>query len=360
MSNTQDFKDNEGSSSTSDTSNSAYKFKESSTNPFTRRQLIAGGGSLAGVAAAGIASREQAQAQPPQENNTNEKVGTGRLSGKVAFITGAARGIGRITALTLAREGADIFALDIANPEALKGTLGYPLATSEELQQTQRLVQKTGQRCLTIQADVRDMALVQQAVERATAELGKVDILVANAGILPRMPLSEVTDKVWADTIGINLTGVGNAIRAVVPHMSKRRGGRIVAIASAHGRYGAYQRHVYTASKWGVIGLVKSVALELSEYGITVNAVSPGFTRTGMAQNLEQYHSLRPDLANPTYKDVVPAIIASRKEQNLLPIALLEPEDIANGVLYLVSDAARYITGVALDITGGENAHYTA
>lgn len=352
MSNTKDFKDSTG--------NSADKAKESSTNPFTRRQLIVGSGSLAGVAVAGIASQGQAQVQQPQENNTSEKFGTRKLEGKVALITGAARGIGRAVALTLAQEGADIFALDIADPDALKGTLGYPLATPQELQQTQQLVQKTGQRCLTMQADVRDMAQVRQAVERTITELGKVDILVANAGILPRMPLSKVTDKVWADTIGINLTGVGNAIRAVAPHMSARKSGRIVAIASAHGRYGAHQRHVYTASKWGVIGLVKSVALELSEYGITVNAVSPGFTRTGMAQNLEQYHSLRPDLANPTYKDVVPAIIASRKEQNLLPIALLEPEDIANGVLYLVSDAARYITGVALDITGGENAHYTA
>lgn len=359
MSNTQDFKDSVGNSNTSDTNNSAYEAQESSTNPFTRRQLIVGGGSLAGLAAAGIANRGQAQAQQPQENNSNE-IGTGKLEGKVAFVTGAARGIGRATTLTLAREGADIFALDIASPDTFKDTLGYALATPEELQQTQQLVQETGRRCLTMQADVRNMTQMRGAVERSINELGKVDIMVANAGILPRVPLVEVTDELWANTIGVNLTGVGNSVRAVVPHMISRKSGRIVAVASAHGRYGAAQRHVYTASKWGVIGLVKSLALELSEHGISVNAVSPGFTRTGMAQNPEQYQSLRPDLANPTYEDVVPAIIASRKEQNLLPIALLEPEDIANGILYLVSDAARYVTGVALDITAGENAHYTA
>lgn len=105
---------------------------------------------------------------------------------------------------------------------------------------------------------------------------------------------------------------------------------------------------------------MKSVALELSEHMITVNAVSPGFVRTGMSENAETYRRLRPDLANPTYEDVVPVVVKQRREENLLPIALLEPEDIANGVLYLVSDAARYTTGVALDITAGENAHYTA
>jgi SDR family mycofactocin-dependent oxidoreductase len=283
-----------------------------------------------------------------------------RLNGKVALITGAARGIGRATALTLAREGADIFALDIADPDALKDTLGYPLATPQDLQETQRLVRETGRRCLTMQADVRNMAQVRQAVERAIAQLGKVDILVANAGILPRVPLVEVTDELWANTIGVNLTGVGNAIRVVTPHMIERKSGRIVAVASVHGRMGAAPFHVYTASKWGVIGLVKSVALELAEHMITVNAVSPGFTRTGMTQNPEVYGRLRPDVSNPRAEDVVPVIIASQKEQNLLPVGLLEPEDIANGVLYLVSDAARYVTGVTLDITAGENAHYTA
>jgi SDR family mycofactocin-dependent oxidoreductase len=316
-------------------------------------------GNIAGKSSAQTNSA-QGNTQPPAPTGEREIASNTKLNGKVAFITGAARGIGRATALTLAREGADIFALDIADPDALKGTIGYPLATPKDLQETQRLVRETGQRCLTMQADVRNAAQVRQAVERAINELGKVDILVANAGILPRVPLVKVTDELWANTIGVNLTGVGNAIRAVAPHMIARKSGQIVAVASNHGRKGAVPFHVYTASKWGVIGLVKSVALELAEHRITVNAVSPGFTRTGMTQNPEVYGRLRPDVPNPRAEDIVPVITADQKEQNLLPVGLLEPEDIANGVLYLVSDAARYVTGVALDITAGENAHYTA
>ncbi len=323
--------------------------------------------STAAAALGNVASKSSAQtnssqgdSQPAMLNSRREIASNGRLNSKVALITGAARGIGRATALTLAHEGADIFALDIANPDALKATLGYPLATSKDLQETQRLVRETGQRCLTMQADVRNMAQVQQAVARTIAEFGKVDILVANAGILPRVPLVKVTDELWADTIGVNLTGVGNAIRAVTPHMISRKSGRIVAVTSVHGRMGAAPFHVYTASKWGVIGLVKSVALELAEHMITVNAVAPGFTRTGMTQNAEVYGRLRPDVSNPRSEDIAPVIIASQKEQNLLPVGLIEPEDIANGILYLVSDAARYVTGTTLDITAGENAHYTA
>jgi SDR family mycofactocin-dependent oxidoreductase len=323
--------------------------------------------STAAAALGNIASKSSAQTnstqnnlQPVVPNSGREITSSGRLNGKVALITSAARGIGRATALTLAREGADIFALDIAEPNALKATLGYPLATPKDLTETQRLVQQTGRHCLTMQADVRNMAQMRQAVERAIAELGQVDILVANAGILPRVPLVKVTDELWADTIGVNLTGVGNAIRAVTSHMISRKSGRIVAVASVHGRMGAAPFHVYTASKWGVIGLVKSVALELAEHMITVNAVAPGFTRTGMTQNAEVYGRLRPDVSNPRSEDIAPVIIASQKEQNLLPVGLIEPEDIANGILYLVSDAARYVTGTTLDITAGENAHYTA
>lgn len=353
MSDTKDFNQDSGNDQIDQSDQ-----RENSTNPLTRRQIFAGGAALAGLTAA-IAPSFAQETTPPQPQ-TPSKSGSGKLSGRVAFITGAARGIGRSTAVTLAREGADIAILDIADAEALKGTLGYPLASPSDFSETERQVKALGRRCLTIKADVRNMAQMRSAVQQTITQLGKVDILVANAGILPRMPLLKVTDKVWDDTIGVNLTGVGNAIRAIAPHMIERKSGRIVAIASAHGRYGAHQRHVYTASKWGVIGLVKSVALELSEYMITVNAVSPGFIRTGMSQNDETFNNLRPDLNNPTYKDVVPVVVKQRREENLLPIAFLEPEDIANGVLFLVSDESRYITGVALDITAGENAHYTA
>lgn len=194
--------------------------KRGSTKPVTRRRIIIGGTTALGTLAAGSVVAAQTASQPTKKAAPNT---TGKLNGRVAVITGAARGIGRACAVTLAREGADIVALDIAEPKALGDTLGYSLATSEDLRETERQVKALGRRCLIVPGDVRNIEQVRQAIKRGINELGKVDIMIANAGILPRMPLSEVTDQVWDDTIGINLTGVGNAIRAVAPHMIERK-----------------------------------------------------------------------------------------------------------------------------------------
>lgn len=316
-------------------------------------------GNLAGKSSAqtNSAQSNKQQAMPTGER---EMASNSRLNGKVAVITGAARGIGRATALTLAREGADIVALDIAAPKAID-SLGYPLATTQDLAETERLVKALGRRCLTVKADTRDMARMREVIEQAIAQLGKVDIMVANAGILPRVSLEETTDEVWRDCIDVNLTGVGNSVRAVVPHMKQRKSGRIVAVASEFARHClAPNRVVYTASKWGVMGLVKAAAMELSQTGITVNAVSPGFTRTGMAINEEVFRSVLPKDPNPTVAEVESEIRRMNIEKNALPISFVEPADIANAILYLVSDEARYITGFAIDVTGGFSPQYSA
>jgi SDR family mycofactocin-dependent oxidoreductase len=338
---------------------SANSIRKGFTNAIARRRVIIGGTTTlaAGLITAGIAKPELANSQQPRENNSNQKLAAGRLKSKVAIITGAARGIGRACAVTLAREGADIIALDIARQI---DTIVYPLSTSKDLSETERLVKAQGRRCLAVEADIRDMESMKQLVERSVKEFGKVDILVANAGIIHKSSLEQMTDEQWRDVIDVNLTGTANSLRAVIPHMVNRKSGRIVAISSDLGRRGGPERAHYVASKWGIIRLMKSAALELAKTGITVNAISPGFTRSGMSQNLAQYRDFRPDLTKPTEADVAPIVTKMNAENNEIPIPWLEPEDIANGVLYLVSDEGRYVTGAALDITAGKNSHYTA
>lgn len=332
--------------------------KKGTTNPITRRRIVIGGSALAaGLTTVGMVKPDRVSLQQPQENNSNEKSATLKLEGKVAVITGGARGMGRAHAVTLAREGANIVICDLA---ANIKSVPYSLGTNDDMKETARLVEATGRRCLTMKADVRNIGQMRKVIERGISEFGKVDILVANAGVLSYAPLEKMTDEQWQDMIDVDLTGTANAMRAVIPHMVGRKYGRIVVIASDIGRRGGANVAHYCAAKWGVIGLVKSAALELAKSGITVNAISPGLTRTGMSQNPATYQAFRSDLANPTTEDVIATLTKMNAENGEIPIPWLEPEDIANGVLYLVSDMGRYVTGAALDITAGKNANYTA
>lgn len=313
----------------------------------------------AGALSAGLAAFPMLAATAHAQD-TRAPSGTvdGRVAGQVALVTGAARGIGRAVALTLAREGADIAILDIAIPDAMS-SVGYPLATPADLAETERLIVAQGRRCLVYQGDIRDAERMRHIVADVVAQWLQLDILIANAGILPRVSLDDTTDDVWRECIDVNLTGTANALRAAVPHMRLRQSGRIVVVASEFARRClAPQRVVYTASKWGVLGLMKAAALELSQTGITVNAVSPGFTRSGMTETDEVYRQVSPD--SPTLADTERIIRERNVERNALPISFVETQDIADGVLYLVSDAARYVSGVSLDITGGYSPQYTA
>ncbi len=274
------------------------------------------------------------------------------LAGKVAVITGGARGQGRSHAVELARLGADIAVCDLCRDVP---SVGYPLATVEDLAETARLVADQGRRCISTVADVRDLDAMVAFVDGARAELGSVDILVANAGVSTIGSICTMGAAEWSETIDINLTGVFNAMRAAAPHMRRQRWGRIIGISSMMGRSANPGIPAYTASKWGVIGLCKSVALELAGDGVTVNAVAPGNVSTPMIHNDTLYRLMRPDLDHPVREDVAPAMAGLQVQ----PVPWIEPEEITAAVVFLVSEGVRHITGSVIDVDAGASARFT-
>ncbi|WP_245547549.1 mycofactocin-coupled SDR family oxidoreductase [Nocardia brevicatena] len=207
----------------------------------------------------------------------------GRFEGKVAVITGGARGQGRSHALALAREGADVVVADVPAPIA---SVPYPLATSDDLAETVAMVEEVGVRAVGIPTDVRKSADIDAVIATAISEFGKIDVLVANAGIVSYSPLIDMDDDTWLDMINVNLTGVAWTIRAALPHMADRSYGRIVVTASQAARRGMPNLAHYCSAKWGLLGLVKTVALEMAPHlGVTCNAVLPGGVDTPMMRN---------------------------------------------------------------------------
>jgi SDR family mycofactocin-dependent oxidoreductase len=277
----------------------------------------------------------------------------GKLDGKVALITGGARGQGRSHAITFAREGADIVVCDLASQIE---TVPYAMSNPDDLSETVKLVEEQDRRCVAMQADVRDTAQVKSVVDRAIDEFGHVDILIANAGIVVPVALVDISDEAWSDMVETDLTGVFKSIRAVAPHMIERRSGRIIATSSMVGKTGVPGLSHYVAAKWGVIGLVKSAALEFGQYGITVNAVCPTNVDTAMIQNQAMYSLFAPDIHNPTRDDVIPGFTSL----NALPVPWVQVEDISEGMLYLAAESGRYVTGETLTIAAGWNANNAA
>ncbi len=320
----------------------------------SRRNLIKNAAlAVAGVGVSAGLSPKKAEAQPQKPATTKSPAPSSLpLSGKVALVTGAARGIGRATAVELAKQGADVALLDIAQPQGVKNIHSYRLANRTELEEAVRLVQAEGRRALPIVADVRDLAAMKQAAETTVRELGGLDILVANAGIAIWSPFDEMTSQQWSDVIDVNLTGVANSMWAVIPQMRKQKRGKIIVVSSVGGRMGVAGVANYSATKWGVIGLVKSVALELGQDNITVNAVAPGAVNTPLYRSEGQRRSTS---AN-TSQDQDKATLG----YHALPIPALEPSDVAMAIAFLAKDDARYISGAVLDVAAGGNARYTA
>ena len=271
----------------------------------------------------------------------------GKLDGKVAFITGAARGQGRSHALKLAQEGADIIAVDLCRQV---DSVVYPLATEADLAETVAQVEALDRRIVASTADVRDTAQLTKAVDDGVAELGRLDIVLANAGIASFAPIEELTDEAWDDMIGINLTGVFKTVRAAVPHLKAGGlGGAIVLTSSTAGIKGLANLAHYVAAKHGVVGLVKTLANELAPFSIRVNSVHPTAVDTDMIHNTATYSMFMPDKPSPTRADAAEAF----KTLNALPIEWVESIDISNAIAFLVSDEARYITGVQLPVDAG-------
>jgi len=264
----------------------------------------------------------------------------GKLDGKVAFITGAARGQGRAHAVTMAREGANIAALDICR------NLPYPryaLATRADLDETVRQVRAYGRQALGIVADTRSSAEMEAAAEQTVAQFGHIDILICNAGVADMALSWDLTEEWWDTMLDVNLKGYWLAVKYVVPQMlAQGTGGRIIMTSSVAGLRGMPGLAHYCAAKWGVVGLAKSLALEVAKYGITVNTLHPTGVNTALISGMAEAAGIpREQLVEQLYAD------------NALPVRLVEPQDIANVALWLASDEAGHVTGQEMKVDAG-------
>jgi SDR family mycofactocin-dependent oxidoreductase len=271
----------------------------------------------------------------------------GRVEGKVAFITGVARGQGRSHAIRLAEEGADIIGIDVCDQ---LDTVLYPMATKSDLEETEKLVQAVGGRIVTSIGDVRSSSDLDTVVEKGLNAFGHIDIVSANAGIANFAPFWELTEHQWQETIDVNLTGVWLTMKAVTPTMIEQNtGGSIIITSSSGGRKGIPNSAHYVSAKHGVVGLMRGCANELARFGIRVNTVHPTGVDTILIQNESTYRLFCPDLETPTREDAARIF----RKTNALPIPWVEPVDISNMVLFLASDEASYIPGSEFPVDAG-------
>jgi NAD(P)-dependent dehydrogenase (short-subunit alcohol dehydrogenase family) len=330
-----------------------------------RRSLVLGAAAASLSTAADAQTRTDTaprvlDGQPMPEPSPEQSAGPVRpgrgsqLTGKVAVVTGAARGIGRAIAVEFAANGADVVALDIAGPVS-PASNAVP-ARPEDLDETVTLAQQYGHRAQAVRADIRDIAMLRTIADQVEQQFGKIDIVVANAAIQRWMPLLDMQDSDWRDVVDNNLNGTANTIRAFAPKMVARRKGRIIVLSSMQGKHGTKDASSYSASKWGILGLMKSAALELGQYNITVNAVIPGLVDTPLTRYekrlSESIGETGQKASNPTPQqawDVRAATVPLR-------VGWLQPDDISPAAVFLASDAANMVTGAEYEVTGGDSA----
>jgi NAD(P)-dependent dehydrogenase (short-subunit alcohol dehydrogenase family) len=276
------------------------------------------------------------------------------LAGKVAVVTGAARGIGRAIAVEFAANGADVVAIDIAGP--ISPASDAAPATPQELEETVHQIKSFGRRGEAIRADIRDLAALRRIADQIDRDYGKIDIVVANAAIQRWKSLLEMEDSDWHDVIDNNLNGTANTLRAFAPKMVPHRKGRFILLSSMQGRHGTKDASSYSASKWGILGLMKSAALELGQHNITVNALLPGLVDTPLTRYekrlSESISETGRTAANPSPQeawDVRAATVPLR-------VGWLQPDDISPAAVFLASDAANMVTGADYEVTGGDSA----
>ena len=325
------------------------------SDPIRRNLLLGAAGSLALATAAQAQPASPAPADPVQDADKRPNRGS-QLQGKVALITGGARAIGRAIAIEMAANGADVVVLDIAGPVA-RASDAAP-ATPAELEETAAQVRALGRRSTAVQADIRDIARLRQVAADIVREYGRLDIVVANAAIQYWAPLMEQKDTDWAEVIDNNLNGTANTIRAFAPAMIERKAGRFIVVSSMQGKHGTKGAASYSASKWGIYGLMKSAAMELGEHGITVNAVVPGLVDTPLTRYTKRFRNMigeyRP---NPPDNPTAEEVWAVRAPMIPLKVGWLQPSDIAPAAVFLASDAAAMVTGAEYEVTGGDSAH---
>ena len=334
-----------------------------------RRRLVLGGGLAAGAAFAGAAAAQQRtdieprvlNGQPVPEPPADRSAGPVRpgrgsmLQGKTAVVTGAARGIGRAIAVEFAANGADVVCIDICGPVSTASN-AVP-ATPEELSETVRQVRAYGRRGEPVQADIRDIAALRRIADQVEQGHGKIDIVVADAAIQRWKPLLEMEDADWRDVIDNNLNGTANTIRAFAPKMVARRKGRIIVLSSMQGLHGTKNAASYSASKWGIIGLMKSAAMELGEYDITVNALLPGLVDTPLTRyETRLRNSMAEQGVKPPENPTPQQAWDNRAPTVPLKVGWLQPDDISPAAVFLASDAAAMVTGAEYQVTGGDSA----
>jgi len=269
------------------------------------------------------------------------------LEGQVAFISGAARGQGRNHAVRLAREGMDIVAVDVCRQ---MDTVPYPMASPADLAETVRLVEAEGRKVVSMEVDVRDLAALEEAAHAGMEAFGRLDVVVANAGISSPAPTLDMTEADWDDMIDVNLTGVWKTVKATAPHvLAGGRGGSVVLISSLAAMVANPNTAHYSAAKAGVVALMKVLAKELAPQGIRVNTIHPTTVATDMILNEATYRLFRPDLEEPTRADFEKAALTL----NRLPVAAVESEDITEALLYLVRPSGRYVTGTTHLVDAG-------
>jgi NAD(P)-dependent dehydrogenase (short-subunit alcohol dehydrogenase family) len=339
-----------------------------------RRKLLLAGGFAAGMAVTGAASAAMpAQAvqtqtdpaafdgnpvpEPPPEKSAGPvRPGRGSmLTSKVAVVTGAARGIGRAIAVEFAANGADVVVVDIAGPVS-PASNAVP-ATPQELDETVRQIQQFGRRSEAIRADIRDIAALRRIADHVESSYGKIDIVVADAAIQRWKPLLEMEDSDWNDVIENNLNGTANTVRAFAPKMVARNHGRFILLSSMQGLHGTKDAASYSASKWGIIGLMKSAALELGQYNITCNALLPGLVDTALTRYYKRLsESMAETGRKPVEKPTPQEAWDVRAPTVALKVGWLQPDDISPAAVFLASDAAAMVTGAEFEVTGGDSA----
>ena len=334
-----------------------------------RRSLLLGGGLAAGVALTGGAAAQtrsdggqtdlngQVMPEPPADKSAGPiKPGRGSmLTGKVAVVTGAARGIGRAIAVEFAANGADVVVLDIAGPVSPASNAAP--ATPDELAETVRQIRAYGRKSDAVQADIRDIARLRSVADQVERDYGKIDIVVANAAIQRWKPLMEMQDTDWNDVIENNLNGTANTVRAFAPKMVARKYGRLILVSSMQGKHGTKDAASYSASKWGILGLMKSAAMELGQYNITVNSLIPGLVDTELTRYEVRLRETMAETGRTPPEHPTPQQAWDVRAPTVpLKVGWLQPDDISPAAVFLASDAAAMVTGAEYEVTGGDSA----
>jgi NAD(P)-dependent dehydrogenase (short-subunit alcohol dehydrogenase family) len=334
-----------------------------------RRNLVLGGGIAAGMVMAGDAMAQnrsdtepreldgKPMPEPPADKSAGPiKPGRGSaLTGKVAVVTGAARGIGRAIAVEFAANGADVVVIDIAG--FVSTASNAKPATPQDMDETVRQIRAYGRRGDAIRADIRDIAALRQAADQIERDHGKIDIVVADAAIQRWVPLLEMQDADWHDVIDNNLNGTANTIRAFAPKLVSRNKGRIIVLSSMQGLHGTKDAASYSASKWGILGLMKSAAMELGQYNITVNAVIPGLVDTALTRYEKRLSESMAETGRTPPQNPTPQQAWDVRAPTVpLKVGWLQPDDISPAAVFLASDAAAMVTGAEYEVTGGDSA----